>query len=248
MKIKKACFYLISFLSIAFMFSICYYLSYKNALKQFNENAVERNNELILSLENNGLLQNTKQQITQTPVPGTENLEAVQNEKVNVEGTNNSDASIAVDTMMEETILPSTQFTLQTYDIKSTKMQEEILPTPSYLVGLTRNEVIEYLDAYMEDLSWNEFEKGLTAFELMQFSKQKIVLRKTYNVDLVENKYYIKSQNGYIVVFYGDQKTVYDYTSVSVENLSQAEQQQLEEGIFVKDLDELYAVLENYSS
>lgn len=246
MKIKKACFYLISFLSIAFMFSICYYLSYKNALKQFNDNAVERNNELILSLENNGLLQNAKQ--TQTPGPDTDNLEAAQNDKSNAEGTtNSSDASIAVD-MTEDTILPSTQFTLQTYDIKSTKMEEEILPTPSYLVGLTRTEVIDYLDAYMEDLSWNEFEKGLTAFELMQFSKQKIVLRKTYNVDLVENKYYIKSQNGYIVVFYGDKKTVYDYTSVSIENLSQAEQMQLEEGIFVKDLDELYAVLENYSS
>ncbi len=245
MKIKKACVYLISFFSIALMFSVCYYLSYKNALKQFNEDAVERNNELILSLENNGLLQNA--QITQAPEPGSETQETVQNDEYNTD-SNTDSSSIAVDTVTEDTILPATQYTLQTYDIKTDKMEEEVLPTPSYLVGLTRNEVIKYLYDYMDDLSWNEYEKGLTAFELMQFSKQKVILRKTYNTDLVVNKYYLKSQNGYIVVYYGDKKTVYDYTSVSVEDLSQYEQLQLEEGIFVKDLDELYALLENYSS
>jgi hypothetical protein len=51
-----------------------------------------------------------------------------------------------------------------------------------------------------------------------------------------------------MVAYYGDQKTVFDYTGVSIENLSDYEKQQLKEGIFVKDLDELYALLENYSS
>ncbi len=247
MKIKKAFIYLISFFSLSLMFSTCYYLSYKNALKQFNENAVEQNNELILSLENNGLLQNKEQIGTDDTGTDTVNQEPILNAANDTEDINKDDTSIPVE-VTEDTILPTTQYTLQTYDIKNGVMDEEILPTPSYLVGLTRKEVIEYLYNYMQDLTLNEFEKGLTSFELMVFSKQNVVLRKTYNIDLVEDKYYLKSQNGFIVVFYSDQKTVFEYTAVSVEHLSQFEQLQLEEGIFVKDLDELYAVLENYSS
>ena len=228
------------------MFSVCYYLSYKNALKQFNENAVERNSELILSLENNGLLNNPQGQVVnQAEMDSTtDNISKEQSE----EGSEYNGNSILVDTVAEDMVLPATKYALQTFDIKTGTMEEEILPAPSYLVGLTRNQVIEYLHDYMLDLTWNEYEKGLTAFELLQFSKDKVVLRKTYNAELVDNKYYLSTQNGYIVVYYADKKTVFDYTSVSVENLSQYEQIQLEEGIFVKDLDELYAILENYSS
>jgi len=58
-------------------------------------------------------------------------------------------------------------------------MKEEILPTPSYLIGLNREEVIQYLHDYTQDLPLNEFEKGLMTFELMIFSQDNIVLRKT---------------------------------------------------------------------
>lgn len=229
-------------------------MSYKNALKQFNENAVERNNELILSLENNGLLPNKEQQGSdQTEINIAEkepsgNTVDGESGSFNDTDVNNDNTSVPVDTVKVTTILPTTLYTLQTYDIVNGVMDEELLSTPSYLVGLNRNEVIEYLYDYMQDLPWSEFEQGLTSFELMSFSTDKVVLRKTYNADMVEDRYFLKSQNNYIVVYYGDQKTVFDYTSVSVENLSQYEQLQLEAGIFVKDLDELYAVLENYSS
>lgn len=228
------------------MFSICYYLSYKNALKQFNENAVERNTELMLSLDNKELLDNPQEQATnQTELDFANDTIPTEQSGDSID---NNDSSVAVDTIVVDKILPATKYALQTYDIKKGTMEEEILPAPSYLVGLTRNQVIEYLHDYMMDLTWNEYEKGLTAFELLQFSKDKVVLRKTYNPELVDNKYYLSTQNGYIVVFYADKKTVFDYTSVSVENLSQYEQIQLEKGIFVKDLDELYGVLESYSS
>ncbi len=246
MKVKKALIYFISFFSLSVMFSACYYLSYKNALRDFNESAVERNNELILSLENNGLLQlNGGQEINKAEAspPAQEPDQNAVNE-----AENTTDASVPVDTAKEDIILPTTEYTLQTYDVKTGVTNEEVLPTPSYLIGLNREEVIQYLSDYMQDLPLNEFQKGLISFEVTRFSTDNIVLKKTYNEDKAENKYYLKEQNGFIVAYYGDQKTVFDYTGLSVENLSEFEQQQLKEGIFVKDLDELYALLENYSS
>jgi hypothetical protein len=222
------------------MFSASYYLSYKSALKKFNENAVERNNELILSLEERQMLNPTEQLV--------ENGGDTDNEDINSTLESTDNLSVPVDTITEDTILPTTQYKLEIYDLVTGNMTEEILQIPSYLVGLTREQVIEYLHNYLEDLPWSEFEKGLYAYDLLAFSKDNIVLRKVYNSELVEYKYYLKSQNGYIVVYYGDQKTVYEYTEVSVENLTQFEQIQLEEGLFIKDLDELYSALENYSS
>lgn len=247
MKVKKAFAYFISFFALSLMFSACYYLSYRNALKDFNESAVERNQELIASLEKNGLLYlkgNEKTGDTNTNSQVLDNYETVGNT------TNDmiDDTSLAVDTVNEVTIVPSTEYILQTYDIKTGAMKEEALPIPSYLVGLDRDEVIEYLYVYMQDLPWSEFEKGLLSFELMGFSKENVILRKTYNIDMVEYKYFLKTQNGTIVVFYGDQKTVFEYTGVSVDGLTQFEQKQLEDGIFVKDINEVYALLENYSS
>ena len=115
-------------------------------------------------------------------------------------------------------------------------------------MGLNREEVIEYLDNYMEDLPWNEFKQGLTAYELLLFSDKEILIRKTYNSNLIEYEYYIKAVDDNIVVYYSDQKTVYEYTNMSIINLTEEEKQELEEGYFIKDLTELYDILENYTS
>ncbi|SHO50204.1 BofC C-terminal domain-containing protein [Anaerocolumna xylanovorans] len=238
MRYKKAVTYFLGFLSIACIFTACYYFSYKQALKEFNENAVERNNDLIKELKEQGYLNNTANaaEAKTTGDNGSTGKE---------EGSEAGDTAASAVT---NAVLPTTQYTLQTYDMKTGSLKEEELPTPSYLIGLNREEVMQYLKEYLADLSLSEFEKGLVSFELISFSKDNIVLRKTYNSDSVEYKYFLKAVDGYIVAYYGDQKTVYNYTGVSVENLALEDRLQLEKGIFVKDLDELYAILENYSS
>lgn len=242
MKFKQAFIYFISFFCLSLMFTACYYLSYKNALKDFNESAVERNNELIVSLENQGFIQSGGKEVAEGN--GTNGQETAQNN----ENSDTNSTDLAVDAMTEDTVLPTTEYTLRTYDVKTGNTEEEVLPTPSYLIGLTREEVIDYLSNYMQDLPLNEFQKGLMSFELVSFSTDSIVLKKTYNADEIQYKYYLKGQDGYIVAYYGDQKTVFDYTGISLDGLSDTDKEKLEAGIFVKDLDELYALLENYSS
>lgn len=221
------------------MFSASYYFSYKKALEDFNKSAVKRNDELILSLENKGLIVTEDQSNNQNESNNQANADT--NSGINDDGT-------AVDTLDTLKVLPTTKYTLQIYDMATGEMEEDVLPTPSYLIGLNRNDVMEYLNNYMEDLPWNEYQKGLTSFELQSFSEKDVVIRKTYNPDLVESEYFMKSVDGSIVVFYSDQKTVYEYTSISTEHLTDDEKSHLEEGYYIKDLDELYAILEDYSS
>lgn len=64
----------------------------------------------------------------------------------------------------------------------------------------------------------------------------------------IEECYYIKNTDGYVTVYTNDKKTVYEYTSILVEELPQEIQEELEDGRKVKTIGEIYGFLENYSS
>ena len=60
--------------------------------------------------------------------------------------------------------------------------------------------------------------------------------------------YYLKAVNGYVAVMQSDQKTVYEYTSIRVEDLPDKIQEKITGGMKLTSLGEVYAFLENYSS
>ncbi|BCN30585.1 BofC C-terminal domain-containing protein [Anaeromicropila herbilytica] len=233
MKMKKAYIILISFFSLTILFSICYLLSFKSALYQFNKNAVGKDN--LLSSYQESIQNSTK---GNTSV-NTNQVEAEMNQ---------NDNTVAVDSSENAYVTPSTEYELQEYDIKKGSLITNNLNTPDYLIGLTREEVINYLAKYMSDVPLADYEKGLTAFELISFSKDKVVLRKSFNSDLVQYKYYLAVQDGLITVYYSDKKTVYEYTEIEVNKLSEEDQIELNHGKYIKNADELYGVLESYSS
>lgn len=247
MDTKKILMYFVSFLTLSLVFTGGYYFSYKKALEDFNRTAEERNNDFMASLEDQGLM-----------IVQDNSIENTNSSSQKVDGANKSpsvsgefgqiEEGQEVDNLDEIVVMPTTKYVLQTYNVDSEEKTDDILQVPSYLVGLNREEVIKHLDNYMEDLPWNEFKDGLRAYELLLFSEKEVIIRKTYNPELVQYEYYIKSVNGNIVVYYSDRKTVYEYTNMSINKLNQEEKLELEEGYFIKDLDELYAVLEHYTS
>lgn len=224
MKWKKLGIYVGSLCMIAVFFSFCYYLSYKNALRQFNKDAVERNNELIRYLEDI-----------------TKNAESYDSE-----GEENP--VIPVDMTTADTILPTTKVKLETYDIKTGTTTVEMKNPISEFIGLTREEMIDLLAYEMSNISLEEYQKGLVSYELVSFSKKEIVLRKSYNIDIVQYRYYLAIQNGYIIVYYSDRKTIFEYTDIEAKNLSERDQVELSYGKYVVDEKELYSILEGYSS
>lgn len=215
MRMKKAYIIITSLCAIVVLFSGSYYLSYKAALKQFNQNATQKDNQLLKTVQENKL----------------ENLED----------------SIEVDYVVD-TVKPSTKYTLEVYNVKENSFSKEILGTPDYLIGLKREEIISYLADYMKDVPLDEYEKGLISYELVSFSKSDVVLRKTYNSDNIKYKYYIVVLDGYVTVYYSDKKTVYEYTDIEHKNLSEEEQNKLVDGYYVEDQEELYGILEGYTS
>lgn len=221
MKLKKAYVYLLSLMSLAFLFSTCYYLSYQHALKNFNRRAVERKEEL------NSLL------LAVQPTPSV---------------AANDNTSVAAAAQASNKILPSTKYVLEIMNKKTGTSETESLNMPGHLVGLTKEEVEEYLAEYMRDLTLSEYNKGLISYELTNFTDKEIHLRKVYDEDTVPYRFYVAVKNGFVVVYNSDLKSVFEYTSIEASTLPEEDRIALSMGIYVNNEAELYALLESYSS
>lgn len=154
----------------------------------------------------------------------------------------------SVDTNKQETITNKTKYILETYDSKNYTLSEEELSPPADFIGLTRAELLEYLQKYEKAPNLSDLQKGFQSFKLLSFSSERIVLRKTYCPYAENYKYYLVAENGMVTVYYIDKKTVYEYTDIQLNTLPQELQTEIESGKCIKDTEELYNFLENYSS
>jgi hypothetical protein len=224
---KRLAGYAICVAGLCAFFTTCYYISFKHALNQFNETAVERDSKILESFEE-------YQKQAHLFYPDT--------------STNEQEATVDVDTTHEDVITPNTRYFLETYYVKNNELSREELNPTSDLVGLKRSEVIEMLADYMDNLPLTEKNQGLYAYDLLQFSTREIVIRKSYNEDLVTYRYYVAVKDGKVVIYYSDLKTIYEDTNIEVINLEEKDRNDLMHGIYIKTEEELFSLLESYSS
>lgn len=226
---KRLAGYFLCFVLLCIMFSTCYYLSYQSALRKFNKKAVERNAEFLQNLQE----YQKQEELLLTKEP----TKVVTDPSV-----------VSADTLNQDKILPNSKYYLLTYELTTNELITEQLAPPSNLIGLTRAELIQLLAEYMQDVPLEESEKGLYAYEVLAFSKDEVILRKSYNRDLMPNKYYMVVEDGKIVVYYSDLKTVYEYTNIDALYLPEDTRNELMKGIYIKDTEELFTLLESFSS
>ncbi len=137
---------------------------------------------------------------------------------------------------------------LQIYDLNNQTFTEEKINTPVEFLEMERNDLIEYLNAYMKNPDKEDEKRGLIAYELVEFSKDTVVIRKTYELAEKENGYYAMLENGYVTIYCGDKATIYDYTDIAAGKLPENIRTKTIEGFYFNDLVELYEFLETYSS
>ena len=235
---KKFSIYFGGFAAIGLMFCLCYFASYKNALKDFNRKAKEQesswHSELQkISEENKSLLNRLAQQEDEMA-----ELAALQEEQENV----------AAGVIAHNTVLPTVSYIEETYNKVTGRLDSVARTAPGFLIGMTRDELATYVANYMEKLSLAEYEAGLLSYEIISFSENKVVLRKTYDASKIPYKFYVNITNGMVTVFYSDMESVFEYTHIPAVELTEEDRTALIEGIYVKDREELYSILEGFSS
>ncbi len=164
--------------------------------------------------------------------------------------TQNSDsqANVKADTGIDITVKKNMEYVLEKYYLDDYSLVEEKRKIPTELIGNSREQVIKYLKEYSESPSIDDIKEGIISYELIAFTNEKMILRKTYKKPETVYEYYLKAENDYITIYYIDKKTVYDYTSICVDSLPKAVKMEVTKGKYIETIVDLYDFLESYSS
>lgn len=170
----------------------------------------------------------------------------------------------------EEHVTCDTVFTVSEYDLTTGRQEvyQELLP--SSLIGMNRKQLTEWVDDYNISATLEDMEKGFCSMELLSFSSKEIRVRKRVESageeeDMVieqpkqlvteqtlsENSLIygcILAQEGLLTVYDGMRRHVILYTDISLFDLPEDVQQEILEGKNVASQQELYNLLESYSS
>lgn len=170
-----------------------------------------------------------------------------ENPKLLSESENNNDVS-DVNADDGNLIGPDTKFTIiESYTNNEINNIYDI-ELPEIVVGMNRDEVISYYEGYLLKPSEEDIMRGLINVEVSTFSKKSVIIKKTYEWNRAENTYYAIITGSYIDVYYGDRKTIYFETDIRKEELPRDIRDEMKQGKFFMNLDELYNFLESYTS
>ncbi len=248
-------------LALGVLFSACYYMSYRSALNKLRrleskqsmdalfDEQMRLAERMFTNLTGQMMPNGVEDQDTliQTPQTSDEVPEPTPQEDLSTEHNGQEDA-VEANQIMGERVLTTTKIISETFDtVTGVFSMQEIMPD-SAMIGMTRDELSAYLAEEMENMPLSEREKGLITNELISFSKDRVIMRKTYDADKVEFLYYVAVKNGEIIVYHSDRKTVYEYTGISAFDLGEEERLALLNGIQIKTQEELFSLLESYSS
>lgn len=221
---NKILYYCCTTLGMLTLVVVANYVCYHSAMKQFSKQQQTYEQELTEQMESQ-VAQQVEDQWEQS----------AEQENVPVENTK---TKLGVDTVYQ----------VENYDAVKDQTTTEYLILPEELVGYDREQTDEYFKKYMKNLPVEEFLNGLQSAGVTNFSTERLVVHKVYDSSKIKYRYYLIAVDGEVVVYYGDKKTVFEYTGILTDTLSKEEQDALKQGIEVEDENALFGILENYSS
>ncbi|MCM1135654.1 MAG: hypothetical protein NC400_08780 [Clostridium sp.] len=151
--------------------------------------------------------------------------------------------------MQQEPVLTAnTSYVVQAYDTLSGDMTEAEESAPDKFIGLDREKLAEEIKEYNSNPSLTDLEQGFTFMELVTFSPERVVVKKSYERVNTENGFFLLNENHYVVVYDYSLSHVYMNTDILVESLPEELQREILNMKFVEDEKGLYDFLESYSS
>ncbi|MDO5520366.1 MAG: hypothetical protein Q4G58_07740 [bacterium] len=158
----------------------------------------------------------------------------------------NEDA-VSVDGHSSIRISQDTKYIEESYDMADAIYSDKTVTLPKEYIGLNRAELEQKLTDYTKSLTEEETKKGLLYVTLVSFSDETVTIRKVYD-NKTHYKYYITVKNGMIVVYSNDKKTIVEETEINYNNLLASQKQEVSQGVYIDNLEQLYSTLESYSS
>lgn len=145
-----------------------------------------------------------------------------------------------------QTLTCDTEYEVTVYDETMQTEKSRMETLPASFIGKDRKQVEKLIEDYETSPSLKDQEEGFLSMSLESFSPEKIRVRKVIATSL----YYacIVAEDGYLTVYDGNRKQVILYTDIPVFSLPQTVQEEVMDGKYIQTEEELYNLLESYSS
>ncbi len=147
---------------------------------------------------------------------------------------------------VEELTNASTQLQINLYDTEGNLLESQLTMLPSYLLEVERTVVERFFDHVYESYEEYSGVYQVKAAKVVSFSPELIEVSKT--VEQITEGYFVHVLNDTIVVYYADKSTVFEATGISILDLPEEDQIRLRQGIFVDTQEEVFSILEAYTS
>lgn len=148
----------------------------------------------------------------------------------------------------EPVISANTQYIIEEVDLKRNTSVETKWKVPDKYIGMDRQQFVKEMELYQQSPSLKDQELGFVSVEVAAFSKERVVVRKSYIFKEVSTSFYLVNEKNFVVVYCDDLKTVYMNTNITLDSLPDALKQEIIQNKYVATEEELYNFLESYSS
>ena len=148
--------------------------------------------------------------------------------------------------MENPVITADTDYVVLSYDLISGKIQQREETAPDKYIGLGRERLQEELKEYGKSPSLTDLEKGFKNIELVSFSPDKVVVRKSYEKE--EEGFFLVNVDNTVVVYDKSLTHVYLETGIKTDELPWTVQREIMCMKYIDTESELYNFLESYSS
>ena len=112
-----------------------------------------------------------------------------------------------------------TQLVICSIGLPDKKQTEEVLRLPEKYIGMDRSSFVRCIEDSRKAPLLSERKKGLALVEVLSFSPQKLVLRKTYRKPAADDGYYLAVKNHRLVVYEQDRTTCFLQSDIDVRTL-----------------------------
>lgn len=153
-----------------------------------------------------------------------------------------------VSVMDTPVVTANTRYVIQEYNALNGQLTQNEETAPDKFIGLDRTKLAQEIENYNKKPSLTDQEKGFTFMELVSFSSDNVVVKKSYEKQEAANGFFLLNENHYVVVYDHELSGIYMNTNILVEELPEKLQNEIIHMKYIQDEGELFNFLESYSS
>lgn len=165
-----------------------------------------------------------------------------------LDGSGTDDAQAVHTESSGSVVTKTTIYAIEEYQRQTHEVHVVTERVPAQYVGMDREALEEALALYLESPSLKDVERGLMDIRLVSFSPERIMVRKSYDIQPEYDYYYLAEEQGFVVVYYRNMGTLFCETGIEVDELPVRLQREIRQIKTIETEEELYGFLESYSS